>query len=412
MTRLDHQRVRSVATDVVLAGETLRRASVERRARWIAGACARLCDARSSLGKAVRERVPEAAGLSPEMVAWALDTAVAPITAEALVALEQSLTPPHPRAVRARPGQLCAVVLAGNVFTAAVRAVAWPLLFGWPVIAKASSHEQVFAVLLERALAESDAELADAQRTLLFERDEEPLVNALFEQADAVSVFGSDTTLNRVRANVGATVSFIGHGHGLGAAIIGAEALADETRAREAAQGLALDVAAYDQRGCLSPHAVWVERGAKVEARLFSLLLFRELDALRSRLPRAQLPMSDASAQLAWRGVSSLRGELIEGDGFALSYEEKTPLRVSPGQRNLQVITTDNLDEACERLAPLGVHLKCLGLAGIDAAELSSRLPPRVAPRLCPVGQMQTPPVDALHDGVPAWEGLVRWVER
>jgi acyl-CoA reductase-like NAD-dependent aldehyde dehydrogenase len=412
MTRLDHQRVRSVATDVVLAGETLRRAGAERRALWIARACARLRDPRSPIGKAARERVPEAAGLSPEMVAWALETTLAPITVEALVALEKSVTPPHPRAVRARPGQLCAVLLAGNVFTAAVRAVAWPLLFGWPVIAKASSSEQVFATLIETALSEADPELADAQRTLLFDREDDALVNALFEQADAVSVFGSDTTLNHVRANVGANVSFIGHGHGLGAAIIGAGALQDEQSAREAAQGLALDVAAYDQRGCMSPHAVWVERGAKMEARLFALLLFRELEALRTKLPRAQLPMGDASAQLSWRGVSSLRGELIEGDGFALSYEEKTPLRVSPGQRNLQVITTDNLDEACERLAPLGVHLKCLGLAGIDAAELAGKLPPRVAPRLCPVGQMQTPPVDALHDGVPAWEGLVRWVER
>src|SRR5690349_2899023 len=111
MTRLDHQRVRSVATDVVLAGETLRRAGVERRALWIARSCARLRDPRSPIGKAVRERVPEAAGLSPEMVAWALESALTPITAEALIGLERNITAPHPRAVRARPGQLCAVVL-------------------------------------------------------------------------------------------------------------------------------------------------------------------------------------------------------------------------------------------------------------------------------------------------------------
>lgn len=410
MSQLSHATVRELASQVAQARAQLDAAGPAGRARWIARACALLRDPSSSVGRAVRERVVRSSGLSPAGLEWALETSLAPLSESALIRLEASVPAPRPGVVRARPGQLCAVVLAGNVFTATLRAVCWPLLFGWPVVAKASG-EDAFPALLEAALRESDASLGEAFRVLAFSSEDEPLVNALFEQADAVSVYGSDTTLNAIRANLGATVSFMGHGHGLGAAIVGAQALADETSAREAARALALDVAAYDQRGCMSPHAVWVERGAKVEARLFGLLLFRELDALHTHMPRGELPLQDASAQLSWRAVSSLRGELVEGDDFALSYEESTPLRVSPGYRNLQVITTEKIDEACERLASLGVHLKCLGLAGVDAHELARKLPARVAPRLCPLGTMQTPPIDALHDGVPAWEGLIRWVD-
>ena len=45
---------------------------------------------------------------------------------------------------------------------------------------------------------------------------------------------------------------------------IGKAALASEESARKTAQELALDVAAYDQRGCLSPHMAWAVRGAPV----------------------------------------------------------------------------------------------------------------------------------------------------
>jgi hypothetical protein len=201
----------------------------------------------------------------------------------------------------------------------------------------------------------------------------------------------------------------VAQGPGLGAAIVAKEALARGDHAAALARGLALDVAAYDQRGCMSPHAIWVERGGTVTPRAFAEQLASELETLQRELPRGPLLLSDASAQLSWRGVSTLRGELFEGDGYAVSYEESAPLRVSPGQRNVQVIAVDQVREACDRLATLGVHLKCLAIAGLDARRLT--LAPRLAPRLCMPGSMQTPSLQALQDGVPAWEGFVRWLD-
>lgn len=409
--------LRSLASDVARAGERLHRAGPERRARWLASAFAHLSRADSELGREARTVLAAGSGLSEPMVEWALENALAPLTFEVLRELERSPQPPHPQALRARPGRLCVVVLAGNVVTGAARAVGLPLLFGWPVLTKASSGDDTLARLLEAALAESDPELGDAYRVITYPAEREELNAALFEQADAVAVYGSDHTVHSIRAQLGATASFIPHGHGLGAAFIARSALAARETAQLAARGLALDVAAYDQRGCLSPHVAWVERGGLVSPSHFAELVHAELSLLRTTLPRGRLPIDMAGAQLSWRGVGAMRGTLLEGDGFAVSFEDAGPLRVSPGYRNLQVIALDSAAQLADKLAPLGVHLKCLGFAGSLATSrdelvaLARALPARVAPRVCTVGQMQRPPVHALHDGLAPWDGLLQWTD-
>lgn len=403
--------LRKLAGQVSRSANTLYQAGGRRRARWLADAFAHLSRADSELGREARTALAQSSGLSEPMVEWALESALAPLTFEVLYALEQSPPPPHPQAVRVQPGQLCVVVLSGNVVTGAARAVGWPLLFGWPVLAKASSGDDTLARLLEAALAEGDPELGDAYRSVSYAASHETLNSTLFEQADAVSVYGSDDTVNTIRAQLGASVSFIAHGHGLGAVYVGRAALAARETAQLAARGLALDVAAYDQRGCLSPHVAWVERGGLISPVQFAELVHAELTLLRTTLPRGSLPVQLGGAQVGWRGVGALRGRLFEGDGFAVSCEDGGPLRVSPGYRNLQVIALESPAELTHKLAPLGLHLKCLGYAGIERSTLLSLLPARVAPRLCPVGQMQRPPVHALHDGLAPWEGLLRWAD-
>jgi acyl-CoA reductase-like NAD-dependent aldehyde dehydrogenase len=407
----DKESLRAAASTLVRHGEALYAAGGERRARWLADAFALLCAPEGELGRAARRALVFSSGLSAPMIDWALRSALEPLDFASLRALEASPPSPTQRARRVRPGQLCVVVLAGNIAIGPARAIALPLLYGWPVLAKASSEDDAFARLLATALERSDPELARAYGVVSFGGDHEQLSAALFEQADAVSVYGSDATVNAIRAQVGATVSFIGHGHGLGAALIAKGALEAEPNARLVARRFAFDVAAYDQRGCMSPHVAWVQKGGTVSAERFAELLAAELDQLRTSLPRGSLPRGGASAQLSWRGVSAIRGRLLEGDGYAVGYEDGGSLRVSPGHRNVQVVAIARIEELTAKLAPLGVHLKTLAHAGIGADELLALLPARLAPRLCTVGQMQTPPLDALQDGIAPWDGLLRWAE-
>jgi hypothetical protein len=116
------------------------------------------------------------------------------------------------------------------------------------------------------------------------------------------------------------------------------------------------------------------------------------------------------AAQLQWRGVATVRGELLEGDGFAVSYEGEGPLRLSPGYRNVLVLDASSAGAFAASLEPIGVHLKCVGVAGDRAQrELVARaLPPPLAPRVCVAGYMQRPSLLALADGRLPWEGLFR----
>lgn len=403
--------LRALTNRIVNAGDTLWHAGAARRAAWLSKAFAQLASAQGGLFTSALEQVPQSTLLSREMVQWALESALAPLDQQALLALHDRAPLPSARAIRARPGRLCVVVLAGNVFTAAARAVAMPLLFGMPVLAKAASDDASFVRLLHRALRDADRELGEAFQTVTFASQDEAQSSVLFEQADVVSVFGSDNTLNTIRAHLSATVSFVGHGHGLGAAFIDGGVLQERARAQRAAEQLAFDIAAYDQRGCMSPLVAWVRDEQPISPEHFAELLHHALSALDRQLPRGPLPIDVASAQLSFRGIAAMRGSLWEGSTHAVAYEGDGPLRLAPGYRNVQLLTVPSVGALCERLAPLGVHLKCLGVAGSEVRELVAQLPARVAPRVCEVGAMQTPKVDALHDGIPAWEGLLRYVE-
>lgn len=404
--------LRALTREVISAGPLLWEVGAARRACWLAQAMALLRHPTTFLGITLREELLSTCGLSAEMIEWALRSSLETFTEEALLDLDARCVAAHPRCVRARPGHLAVVVLAGNVFTAAARGLAIPLLFGWPVIAKASTREDVFAAMLELALATVDPELAAAFRAVSISSEDREGTQVLFEQADAASVYGSDQTMDLIRAQLKATVSFIPHGHGLGVAIIGKAALDSEAQATEVAQSLARDVAAYDQRGCLSPHAAWVVRGAQVSPARFSELVFQALGAINVSLPRGTLPLASASAQLSFRAETAMRGTLLEGDGFSVAHEPHGTLRAGPCYRNLLVLELDDERELPAQLAPLSAHLKCLGTAGIeDMSTLIANLPPLSAPRVCKLGEMQTPPLHALADGVPAWSGLIRLID-
>jgi hypothetical protein len=413
----DAARVRAMADRTAAAGPGLRSLGPERVVRALAHAARTLADARTPLGGHAREVLVGSTGLSSLMIEWALETNVAPPDLEdGLRRLAAGLAPvvrEGPTCVVAPP-RLAVTILAGNVFTAALRAAAVPLLCGAPVVLKASSRGDVFPRLLKRALAEADAEVGPALEVVTFTGGPGPLQDALLAAADVVSVYGGDATVASVRARLPATTRVVPHGHGLGVAFVPAEAMRDEASARQVAHDLALDVAAFDQRGCLSPHAVWVEKGGAVEGLgLAHLLADHALAALGRDLPRGTLPTEVGAAQVQWRGVAAARGTLLERDGHAVSHEGDAALRLSPGWRNVAVHDAVDLDAFVAQVRPLGVHLKAIGVAGPHPARLrvAKALPAPLAPRVSSVGQMQTPPIGSLVDGDLPWAGTARFIQ-
>jgi acyl-CoA reductase-like NAD-dependent aldehyde dehydrogenase len=356
-------------------------------------------------GRAAREHLPASTGLSLPMIAWTL---AATFERAGARELEEAV-----RRMRERdglvpvPARLAVLVLAGNVFTACVQPITFALLCRAPVIVKASSRDDVLPRIFHAALAEVDAELADACAIVSFPGGSAALEASIMARADVVSAYGSDATLAAIRARTGPSVSFVAHGHGLGVGYAGK--LADEASARSLAKAFALDVAAYDQRGCLSPHAVWVERGP-IDARAFAKMLSESLGKLAAELPRGRMPPEVAAAQLQWRGVAAARAEIFEGDGWCVSYEGRGALRVSPGWRNVAVLDAESPEAFADAVLPLGAHLKVIGAAG-DRRRIATLLAPPLAPRICAPGEMQRPSLLSVADGLPPWSGFTRTIE-
>lgn len=381
---------------------------LERRAASLARAAERLRALATE--PTTLEALAESSGLGVEMTRWALDSTLETVDEATLLALGRSaLEAGAPRALPV-PARLCAVVLSGNVLTAPVRAMLTPLIVGAPVLAKASSREDALPRLVLDALHEADPAIGAACDVLTLKGDS-PSTPALFDQADVISVYGSDATVRAVRAAAPATAEVVAHGHGIGAAYV--DGVPEYGEALDAlARAIGEDVAAYDQRGCLSPHAVFA-RGGEGDARRLAEALHGALATLATERPRGKLPLASGSAQVQWRGVAAARGTLHEGDGFAVSYEGEHALRLSPGYRNVAVHRCGDVAGLVAALRPLGVHLKALGVGGDagQADEVAVSLPPPLAPRLSALGAMQRPPFDAFADGRPATYGLVRYVE-
>lgn len=388
------------------SGHALRERDPASIAEALARAWELIADPELAPGRAARELLPASTDLSLPMVAWAIATTFERAGARELEEAARCVQPRE--GTIAAPPRLAVLVLAGNVFTACVQPITFALLSRAPVLVKASSRDDVLPRLFHAALAEADPAIADACAVVSFAGGTPALEATMLSRADVVSAYGSDATLTAIRARIGASTTFVGHGSGLGAGYV--SAIADEASAREIASAFALDVAAYDQRGCLSPHAIWVERGGAIEAPAFAELLSEALGERERELPRGALTPEAAAAQLQWRGVAAARGRLFEGDGWAVSYEATSALRISPGWRNVLVLDAADRAAFAEAVLPLGAHLKVIGATG-DRLAIARALSAPLCPRICAPGMMQRPSLLSLADGLPPWHGLSRAIE-
>ena len=376
--------------------------SPERTIAALRGMAARLADPADALSAALRRELHAATGLTLPMIEWGLSTSLASLQRAELEALVQPL-PAAPNR------ELIGVVLAGNVFVAALRALCLPLLAGAHVIAKAASREDAFPRAIARALADADAEVGARLAVLQFSREDAASTRALCQAVDALSIYGDDDAVRALGALTRPGSRVLAHGHGISAAYVSASQLTAADDAGRAAAALALDVAAYDQHGCLSPQFVWVEAGSAVTPHAFAELLAREaLPAVQRLLPAAEPTLAERAARLQWQASAAVRGEVYATPEHVVSYEAELPPRPSPGGRLIAVHSCAGAPALHAALAPFADHLKLVGVAATreERAQLREQLRAHGTADACQLGEMQTPAFDALADGCAALAGL------
>lgn len=307
----------------------------------------------------LREAVRTTAGGSEDAARWCVDHTLARYQPDALAAL-----------CNARwEGKAVRVVLAATVPLAPLRAVVLPLLQGARAVwVKPSRRQPEIARRVVETLA------AQGLPVQLGEGE-----------VQGVIAYGRDETLDLLARARPEGVEFEGHGHGFGAVVL-------TGWGGDTAAGLARDVAAYDQHGCLSPQVVLCTHDAPGLARA----LHHALEEIAVRWPRAPMDDGVGAGVWQWLGVQSALGAtVLRGEGHAVTLWDRAAMQASPGARNLAVVPVRDLDEARGLLAP---HAGFLSNVGTDAPDDPRWRPAGFTGRVSAVGEMQDPPLDGPED--------------
>lgn len=338
-------------------------AAIEARIRALLEAAQEVARGSTSVPSLVRST-----GLSAEGVRLALARS-----------LEREVSPPDLETLvaRVRPAEAVSVVLAANVFTASVRALALAVASAPRVFVRPSRRDPWFASELVRTLEDPRVVLVDEVRA----------------HEGVVHAYGRDATMRalaeRTRMPVWA------HGAGLGVALVGAD-----VDAREAAERVADDVVLFDQRGCLSPRAVVVAGGA-ARAEPFADALHAALVQRRHEVPVGAFSAEERAEIEAAARVALLCGDVVGDLGARVAvvgHDPSRPLPILPPGRNVLVVAVDDVPAAGEVLRALGRAVVGVAVSGVDLAAIA---PPWA--RVARLGALQRPRLDGPVDLRDVW---------
>jgi hypothetical protein len=307
-------------------------------------------------------------------------------------------------------------IFSGNIPGVSVTSLIRALCVKSASFGKTAAGEPYFAVCFARALAEVDAELAGTLAVSYWAGGAEDLEAVAFSEAGAVIAFGSDDTVRSVACRVPAGVRFLGYPNRVGAALIGREALTSEG-ARQLAGRAALDVATFDQQGCVSPHTIYVERGGEVDPLDFGRALAAELERLAAEIPRGSLSPGESTLIHQLRAQAEVRGGTVlasaRGTAWTVVVEERAVFEASPLNRVIFVCSVDDLSTALAALQKVGRRLQTAALAAgrERIVPLAARLGALGATRIVPIGEAAWPSPDWHHDGRFQFLDLVRFVD-
>lgn len=380
----------------------------------------------TGLGDKGLRNVAENAGLSPAMAAEVVEGMAGSWSTGALEGLVRAefpdprvldgFAPGSGRAIAAAAPGVTLHLGAGTVPGVTVTSMVRALLVKSPVLAKPGAEDVVLTTQFARHLGRVDPRLGAAVAVQYWPggvAEWAPWEQSLFGTVDQVVVYGSDATIESVRARAPASTRLIEHGHRIGVAVVNASV------ARDAAADAARAVALFDQMGCVSPHLFFV-LGDRAAARLWSGELADALSAMETELPAGKASAGQLSAMHQLRGRLAMSAaasddiDLWHEEGASWTVVLGTPEAFQPtGGRTAWVLGAPDPQACLEALSPLSPVLQTVGIAGIreERRSLVQGLVQLGATRIVPLSEVPFPRAEWLHDGNRPLGELVRWIE-
>jgi hypothetical protein len=324
-------------------------------------------------------------------------------------------------AALARGPELLVHIAAGNIPNPTILSIVLGFLVRSAQFVKCARGTSLLPRLFAHSLYQVEPKLASCLEIAEWKGGTEPLEAALFAETDCVTATGSDETLAAIRGRLPARVRLLEYGHRLSFGYVASDALS-RFELKKTVQRAALDVAAWDQLGCLSPHVIYVEHGSAVSAELFGEMLAEQLALLEAEQPRGKIPAEESAAIASRRSFYEIRAasvgdaKLWRSDGstaWTVVYEADAQFQVSCLNRFVYVKPVAHLTDALHHAEIVRGKVSTVGLAASadKAQELAMQLARWGALRICPLGRMQDPPLTWRHDGRLALGDLVTWTD-
>jgi len=372
------------------------------------------------------ELLPQFLPFSEPVCRQAIDALMESITTQRLLglldellgnykALDDFVDRPFGLKRKAFGAELAFLILSGNIVGIGIWDIVFCLLCKTPVLVKPSSDEPVLPTLFAQTLEKFALELSRAVAVIPFPSEREDLLSVALKECDAVIVYGTDETVEAVKRKTSAKVRFVERGHRFSVAIVDAD-FADE----QTAELLALDIARFDQKGCLSPQVCFVVgQGTRGTGQGFGEKVARALERVGKELP-ANLRGGEKASLVQFRLTCEMLGAQVlaaeDGTWVVAIWDEeglKAWQKVSCPARVVHIVTAKSLDEIFETLKPFGKFLQGIAVAmdGTKAEKVAEIFGQLGATRICPVGQLQVPPIEWSQDGKHLISELVRWCD-
>ncbi|MST00872.1 MAG: hypothetical protein EXS29_06140 [Pedosphaera sp.] len=379
---------------------------------------------------------PAATGFSRATLAAGLDTFFARLTEENLnLLLEQEFgdtrrldefaaSPSErleKRSALAQGPALIAHIAAGNLPCPALMSIIHGLLVHSAQFLKCARGTALLPRLFAHSLYDAEPKLGACLEIAEWPGGTLSVEDALFAEADCVTATGTDETLTAIRQRLPQHARFLGHGHRVSFGYLTCDSLT-HAQARLLAQQAARDVAAWDQQGCLSPHLFYVENGGAISGERFAELLAKELENHEQLVPRGPLDVASAASIATRRAFYEVRAAhspetrqwcSTDSTAWTVVYEADARFQISCLNRFVFVKEINDLNEVLRAAETVRGQISTIGLAAsaASAKEIARKFAQWGATRICPLGQMQNPPLTWRQDGRAPLNELVTWTD-
>jgi hypothetical protein len=325
------------------------------------------------------------------------------------------------RAAIALAPELVAHIAAGNLPNPTLLSMVLGLLLRSAQFVKCARGMALLPRLFAHSLYDAEPKLGACLEIASWHGGNPGLEHALFEAADCVTATGTDETLASIRQRLPPQRRFLAYGHRVSFGYVASESLSG-LNARKVAGQAAVDVTAWNQLGCLSPHVIYVQNGGLVPPEKFADLLAQALAECELTHPRGELSVEAAAAIASRRSLYEVRAAhspetrhwCSQGStAWTVVYEAEPQFQLSCLNRFIYVKSVKDLTAALQSADHVRGKVSTVGLAAPEplSRELATQLARWGVTRVCSLGQMQNPPLTWRHDGRPPLGDLITWTD-